>query len=194
MAKGFFKCSTCHNKQQILRCIYGTWPTPQFNELTETVQKEFMASLTENTNRTMLQQRVTRLVSSTTTNEVVQSETGAFKPLSVWEKLGYDVKVIEEMSLPEDKVPSRMFGFVYRLSTANGCSRDAFAGPYLYRHSMCNSSPWEQHIRPPAKNIDPRTHLVHNRLSWIAGCPSSASRSETLSLCPRRVPPRSGHT
>ena len=40
---------------------------------------------------------------------------GAFKPLSVWETLGYDPEVIEKNSLPEDVRNDRMWGLVYRV-------------------------------------------------------------------------------
>ena len=39
---------------------------------------------------------------------------GEFKPLSAWAALGYDATIIETRSLPEDVMPCRMFGMVYR--------------------------------------------------------------------------------
>ena len=40
---------------------------------------------------------------------------GSFKPKSVWEKLGYDGEVLEEHSLPENVIPDRMWGVLYRI-------------------------------------------------------------------------------
>ena len=40
---------------------------------------------------------------------------GVFKPLIVWEKLGYDAAVIAKDSLPEDVRGDRMWGKVYRV-------------------------------------------------------------------------------
>ena len=39
---------------------------------------------------------------------------GELKPLSAWTALGYDAALIETRSLPEDIMPDRMFGMVYR--------------------------------------------------------------------------------
>jgi len=43
------------------------------------------------------------------------SHGGAFKPLSVWEKEGFDAAAVETMSLPHDVKADRMFGLVYRV-------------------------------------------------------------------------------
>ena len=41
---------------------------------------------------------------------------GAFKPLSVWTTLGYDGTIIATKSHPEDVMPDKLFGLVYRVS------------------------------------------------------------------------------
>ena len=40
---------------------------------------------------------------------------GLFKPKSVWENLGYDGHILETMSLPENIIPDRMWGKLYRI-------------------------------------------------------------------------------
>ena len=47
--------------------------------------------------------------------ETAYSLGGAFKPLEVWKQQGYDIYAIETLSLPQDVMPSRMFGYVYRV-------------------------------------------------------------------------------
>jgi hypothetical protein len=56
-------------------------------------------------------------MSKHSTRERYFERGGAFKPLSVWEREGYDVTPIATKSEPEDVMPCRLFGLVYRVPT-----------------------------------------------------------------------------
>ena len=56
-------------------------------------------------------------MSKHSTRERYFERGGAFKPLSVWEREGFDVTPIATKSEPEDVMPCRLFGLVYRVPT-----------------------------------------------------------------------------
>lgn len=110
-----FKCSACHNKQQQLRRIYGTWPSDEFQQLSEAAQQEFMASSAELTGVDLvktLEAQVQQEVSRTD----AWSEGGEFQPLSVWAARGYKTEDITNNATPADIMKHPMFGVVYRVS------------------------------------------------------------------------------
>ncbi len=117
MSKGasVYKCNTCHNRQQVLRRIYGQWPNEQFSELSTAAQQQFMASIADMSSAQQMIEELEMTVhqSQSSTNEYL--EEGSYHPLSYWNRQGYDVEAIKTFATPSDVMIHPMFGEVYKV-------------------------------------------------------------------------------
>ena len=115
MSASTYKCNLCHNRQQVLRRMYGKWPTEEFLSLADEQQREFM-QIHESVGRDALSKKLQRMiVKEQVSQNNVLAEGGAFQPLTYWNRQGYDASAIMKKSSPEDRMEHPIFGTVYRV-------------------------------------------------------------------------------
>lgn len=94
-----YRCRRCNTKSASLHRIFGQWPLPQFRELSKDEQQDFFRSAGSDSKS--LESAVTNLLSRRLVERSHSQTTGKFLPLSVWEKKGFDPKVIERDGVME---------------------------------------------------------------------------------------------
>ena len=108
-----WRCCSCSSKCVMLSKIHGTWPSDAFKALPVTAKQEFMKEA-DNTMRG-LKVAYERTLKSYGRDERYFEEQGAYLPLSVWAKKGFNTKNIEERSDPSDIAEDRVLGRVFRV-------------------------------------------------------------------------------
>ena len=88
-------CKVCHSRSTQLYKAFGSWPPKHFKELSENEQTEFYLSIKKISSAKMLKQFTEDKI-STGKEEYFRAENrGAYLPLSVWKKKGFNTKRIK---------------------------------------------------------------------------------------------------
>ena len=106
-----FKCNSCNVRHVQLVRIFGGWPPEEFKELQEEEQQKFWAS--ESTDTKGLKQLAVDFLVKKRVESYTTEEKGSYLPLSVYEKMGYDVGRIEAKC--EDFKEDPLLGRVFRV-------------------------------------------------------------------------------
>ena len=117
-----FRCRACHSKVNIIAKHSG-WPPKVFSSMTEEQKIAFMKD-TAGTKHALTRQLKIE-AKKFKTDVKYFDEGGAFKPLSVWAKDGYDPALIEKNTAPENKRSCPILGIVYRVPTLSVGHRGA---------------------------------------------------------------------
>ena len=107
-----FRCRACHSKVNIIAKHSG-WPPKVFSSMTEEQKIAFMKD-TAGTKHALTRQLKIE-AKKFKTDVKYFDEGGAFKPLTVWAKDGYDPALIEKNTAPENKRSCPILGVVYRV-------------------------------------------------------------------------------
>jgi chemotaxis protein histidine kinase CheA len=111
---GKFRCKKCNTTHSQIYTSFGKGFEKRLAVISEVARVDFFKSC-----RDVSSKKVTdvcnRLLEEYNIAEKHYAYGGIFKPKSVWEKLGYDGDVLETMSLPENIIPDRMWGKLYRI-------------------------------------------------------------------------------
>ena len=113
-ASAEFRCAKCGYTHTRLYRHEGAGYRQSLARLPDDVRAKFFAS-SHGENAKQQRNSFATAMEQYSVREKVFEHGGAFKPLKVWETLGYDPRAIAERSDPEDVLPSRMFGLVYRV-------------------------------------------------------------------------------
>ena len=105
-----FSCGRCCSKSVMLTRMFGSWPLPEFRDLTADELQQFFRS-TDNEAKS-LRQAVEQLLTRSYTERSSSEMSGTYLPLSVWEKQGYDPVRIQQ-SAPSAQHP--VLGTVYKV-------------------------------------------------------------------------------
>jgi hypothetical protein len=113
---GTFRCNKCcYVHTRLYRTEGGKENKVALAQMPEAERRGFFKNSHE-TDMNGQKQLLKEVHESYRTRERHYEHGGAFKPLSVWTTLGYDGTIIATQSHPEDVMPDRMFGLVYRVS------------------------------------------------------------------------------
>lgn len=110
-----YRCSVCRTKITQLWRDLGSWPPQQF--VAESLEKKqaFMKSL-HGLGGKDAATKARQFLENKHTKERAYKHGGAFLPLSVWAKQGYDVENIEALTTPEDRSKHPVLGDVFRVA------------------------------------------------------------------------------
>ena len=110
-----YRCSVCRTKITQLWRDLGSWPPQQF--VAESLEKKqaFMKSL-HGLGGKDAATKARQFLENKHTKERAYKHGGAFLPLSVWAKQGYDVENIEALTAPEDRSKHPVLGDVFRVA------------------------------------------------------------------------------
>ena len=117
-----FRCHSCHSKVNIISRISG-WPPKVFSSMTEDQKIAFMKNTAGSKGALTRQLKIEAKTFKTDVKYF--DEGGAFKPLSVWAKEGYDPALIEKNTAPQNKRSCAILGVVYRVPTLSVGHRGA---------------------------------------------------------------------
>ena len=112
--RGTFCCGRCACTQTKMWRINGRGSRKFLQCMSEPERQQWMREA-QSADKSKLIHMMQTAVTKYCQREKRFSYGGAFKPLSVWETLGYDTAIIARESLPEDVRGDRMFGLVYRV-------------------------------------------------------------------------------
>ena len=82
-------CNVCESRITQLRRHSGTWPTDEFNALSQDVQKKFYAAARGCPNAMAVKALLEQTVKEYEEAERACADNGAVQPLSVWAQRGY---------------------------------------------------------------------------------------------------------
>ena len=85
-----FICRVCNSKQAMLSQTFGRWPIDEFRELDAQEQRDFWASSATCHDKSSLKKLVENKLVRRYIESKLVTHKGPYKPLSVWEKKGYD--------------------------------------------------------------------------------------------------------
>ena len=111
---GTFRCPKCHTVHTKIYQAYGGGMSKKLLNIPEGQLSQFFKDARD-MNFKQIGKNLSSLLDKHEVFEQSYSHGGAFKPLSVWEKEGFDAAAVETMSLPHDVKADRMFGLVYRV-------------------------------------------------------------------------------
>ena len=109
-----WQCNSCNSKCVALSRICGGWPNQDFKDLPLDQQQSFFKEIAGKDSK-KIRGLVEDLLERIEKKETNFSEGGAFLPLSVWERKGFNINDIKEKSLPCDKREHRVLGDTYRV-------------------------------------------------------------------------------
>ena len=112
--QGTFKCHHCIRVWCTINRKMGTGYIPLLSRMSDEEISSFMARCHDITSEEIVA-AFTDLVKLKEESKRIFSCGGAFQPLSYWERLGYDVKNIEERTKDCDKRDHPIFDLVYRV-------------------------------------------------------------------------------
>ena len=103
------------HQAQSLRNAFGGWPPPGFDKLTAIESTEFYKSIKDKQGDDL---KIVAKEFLTRVHETGESwnKGGTFQPLGYYEKLGYNVNNIVELTLPCDKKVHPVLGMTYRVN------------------------------------------------------------------------------
>ena len=107
-----FQCGTCGSKTVTLIRLFGTWPVPEFEAISEAEQKHFWSSCKS---AVELKKAVVDICVKARVELHSKGIGGTFLPLSVYAVQGYDPADIEQNSAEEDKELHPVLGMTYRV-------------------------------------------------------------------------------
>ena len=113
-----WKCSGCNSTLVKLNGVFGSWPTPDFVELSEQEQANVFQE-TKGKKSAELQKMVEKKFNRFAREEKSWFEGGEFLPLSVWERRGFDPDRIERETKDCDKMFTPQLGQCYRVAVIN---------------------------------------------------------------------------
>ena len=91
-----FQCRVCNSRQSMLSQMFGRWPIDEFRALDAKEQKDFWASSVACHDKHSLKKLVEDKLVRRFIESTLVSHKGPYKPLSVWEKKGYDPVAIQQ--------------------------------------------------------------------------------------------------
>ena len=112
--QGAFLCNQCAYVHTRLHRTEGAGYRTQLSDISTEDKTEFFKkakTMNAKGQKALLDSRMEKF----TTRERTFMHGGEFKPLSVWQNAGYDPTIIATKSLPQDVMPDRMWGLVYRV-------------------------------------------------------------------------------
>ena len=121
-SEGSWRCGKCQYTHTRLFRDHGTGYRQQLATIDDAKREEFFRSAKGQSAKEQ-RESSNAVLDYRSVRDRVFELGGAFKPLSVWERMGYDGAIIALQSLPEDVMPSRMFGLVYRVPELTVASR-----------------------------------------------------------------------
>ena len=116
--KGTWRCEKCNAKCTSLSRFFGTWPTPEFDMLTEEVQADFFKSVRDKTGP-QANTACIMLLKSYEKEETYYENGGQFLPLAAWERQGFNIHDIETKSKSHNISQHEVLGTVYRVEILN---------------------------------------------------------------------------
>ena len=111
-----FRCKTCACTFSKLYNGLGGGSTKTLAKMPAVERIEFMKCGSSMSTK-QLKEKLSMFEYQYSTTEEEYDYGGEFKPLSVWQNLGYDVDAISRNSLPKDIATCRLFGTVHRVPT-----------------------------------------------------------------------------
>ena len=112
---GLWRCGICQTRMTQLSREHGRWPTESFKGLSAEAKQKFYEQAKDLKNCKALKTFSDGFLQKYEKHEEYYSEGGAFLPLSVWARKGWDADSIERMTLPNDIRPCRIANLVYRV-------------------------------------------------------------------------------
>jgi len=132
---GTFRCLGCCTKITQLYREYGSWPNPQFAAIGEADQVQFYKDIKGIRSCAQLRAFTDDLFEKKNSFETFYEEGGAYLPLSVWDRKGYNTADIITGTAPEDILEHPVLKTCYRLKIlskgcrgSNGWSRSSKIG------------------------------------------------------------------
>ena len=99
--KGWWRCNKCDVKVVQLHRGFGTWPTPEFDNLPNEAKVAFYADVRAKCGDDSIVQ-AQLVLSQHETHEKTYELGGRFLPLDVWERKGFDSKAIAARTQPHN--------------------------------------------------------------------------------------------
>ena len=90
---GLINCKPCLSKTATLSKMFGKWPIPDFDELTDQERTDFWRA---GNTRADLPNQLTKSVCEVTEKTKTNSTNGMYRPLSWYENSGFDVEKIRK--------------------------------------------------------------------------------------------------
>ena len=163
MSKGLgkFRCSFCNTTHSQIYTGFGKGVEGKLATIEpDARQRFFFQSRGTGLKETM--QKVEHTLERYNIADKHYAYGGTFKPKSVWVKLGYDGDILEQHSLPENVIPDRMWGQLYRIpelgiwdrGTEGKRSGETLSSSQPTKKRKCLSIADQQPERPAAINQD----------------------------------------
>ena len=109
-----FRCPKCETTMTRLHRQFGSGCCKRMLDIPELDRQNFLACA-PGLNVGELKESLNHLLDKYEKYEEEYELGGTFKPLGVWQKLGYDTDLIEARSLPKNIAADRIFGTTYRV-------------------------------------------------------------------------------
>ena len=107
---GLINCKPCLSKTATLSKMFGKWPIPDFDELTDQERTDFWRA---GNTRADLPNQLTKSVCEVTEKTKTNSTNGMYRPLSWYENSGFDFEKIKHNCT--DTEEHEIFGVTYRV-------------------------------------------------------------------------------
>jgi hypothetical protein len=111
-----FRCKKCASTFSKLYNGIGGGSTKTLAKMSDVERIEFMKDAQSLSTKQLIE-KLSIVSDQFTTAEEEYDYGGEFKPLSVWQNLGFDIAAISSNSLPKDIATCRIFGTVFRVPT-----------------------------------------------------------------------------
>lgn len=109
---GKWICNRCNSRQVMLNKMVGHWPNDEFKSLPLEEQQKFWQE-SRDLNGAEVKFKVIETLARRRTDAITSKLAGTYLPLSVYEKQGFDVKLIEDRCKDHKEHP--VLGLVYRV-------------------------------------------------------------------------------
>ena len=117
-------CHPCNSTaSQLSRAISGGFDSQAFRNLSEEDQRQFWKDAAGASKRDLMTMYSAKVI-ATNKKEMAEGTDCAFQPLGFWSKQGYDVKLIQERTPPDDIREHPILGTTYRIHVDVGSTRN----------------------------------------------------------------------
>ena len=111
--QGCWKCNRCNAKHVALVRVFGSWPPQQFRAFSEEEQAEFWREPAMGSGA--VRRQTVEFFKKRRIEKTLTSTGGRYLPLSVYERLGYDIEAIRDNCT--DTQHDDMLGTLYRVTS-----------------------------------------------------------------------------
>ena len=109
-----FKCAYCSTTTTQLYRGFGSWPPAAWSKVPEVEQARFYSMASTMSGKAVIDEALA-LIETYHKEEHFYEEGGAFLPLSVWDRKGFDINLIQLHSKDEDKQTHPVLGATFRV-------------------------------------------------------------------------------